>query len=408
MVDIRIDFFRQLLKGLYVSSTIIDDAASCIPSAVDLGLRQELFGTGNYVELLANTFSQVQERTIYRFFDEYGCHYIFFGLHQQQYLFIGPYLLELPNGEWMQQRATALELSQEHHSYLEHYYNGLPLIEDENYLLTMTNTLATQLWGPADSYAMEYVQYAIPDQREPISIEFSGGTDKIAAAQLENLERTYASEQMLMDAVSKGKLHQVTAVAASVVTNGLVPQRTDSLRGRKNDLIILKTLLRKAAEYGGVHPLHIHRVSEQFAEEIENIRTIKQSLSLQENMIRSYCLLVKYHSLSKYSYYVGQVITLVQYDLTADLSLRTVAAKLNVNASYLSDLFHRETGLTLTEFVSKERIDEAIRLLQTTFRSVQQIATDCGVPNTNYFIKLFKKHTGITPNKFREQTHSGY
>ncbi len=402
--DIRLDFFRQLLKGLYVSSTILADASVCIPAEVDLGLRQELFGEENYVQLLANTFSPAKERTIYRFFDEYGCHYIFLGLTGQSYLFIGPYLLELPTGERIRQRAAELGLTPEQQRFLEHYYNGLPLIEDENYLLTMTNTLASQLWGPADSYAMEYVQYVIPDQRRPIPMVLSGGTEGVAAAQLENLERIYASEKLLMEAVSRGKLHQVTAVAASVVTNGLVAQRADSLRDRKNDLIILKTLLRKAAEYGGVHPLHIHRVSEQFAEDIENIRTIKQSLSLQETMIRSYCQLVKHHSLSRYSYYVGRVITLVQYDLTADLSLKAIAAKLNVNPSYLSDLFHREYGCTLTAFINQERIQRAIHLLRTTSRPVQQIGAECGIPNTNYFIKLFKKHTGMTPNQYRERS----
>ena len=121
-------------------------------------------------------------------------------------------------------------------------------------------------------------------------------------------------------------------------------------------------------------------------------------------MIRNFCQLVKQHSLSKYSYYVGQAITLVQYDLTADLSLKAIAEKLNVNASYLSTLFHKEYGSTLTEFVNIQRIERAIALLRMTSKSVQEIATDCGIHDTNYFIKLFKKHTGITPHRFRDRS----
>ena len=137
--------------------------------------------------------------------------------------------------------------------------------------------------------------------------------------------------------------------------------------------------------------------------QIENIRTIKQSISLQEEMIRSYCLLVKRHSLNKYSYYVGQAITLVQHDLTADLKLKTIAEKLNVNSSYLSTLFHREYGCTLTEFVNKERMNRGILLLQMTTKPIQDIAAECGIQDVNYFIKLFKKQTGFTPNRYREQ-----
>ena len=283
------------------------------------------------------------------------------------------------------------------------YYANLPLVEDENLLLTMINTLATYLWGDPEQYTMEYVDYAIPDRYEPIpyfSTDTQGGDN---APSLSALEQNYASENQLIEAVSKGKLHQVTAVASAVFNNGAEPRLADSLRDRKNYLVILKTLLRKAAEYGGVHPLHIHRLSSHFSTQIENTRTIKESFSLQEEMIRSFCLLVKEHSLSKYSYYVGQTITLVQFDLTADLRLKTIAEKINVNPSYLSSLFHREYGCTLTEFINKKRIEKGILLLRMTSKPVQEIAAECGIQDVNYFIKLFKKRTSFTPNQYREE-----
>ena len=118
-------------------------------------------------------------------------------------------------------------------------------------------------------------------------------------------------------------------------------------------------------------------------------------------MIRSFCLLVKEHSLSQYSSYVGQTITLVQYDLTADLSLKTTAAQLNVNPSYLSKLFHKECGCTLTEFVNRQRIDRAVLLLSNSKKAIQDIAAECGIQDVNYFIKLFKRQTGLTPNQYR-------
>ena len=223
------------------------------------------------------------------------------------------------------------------------------------------------------------------------------------ALSLQSLEQNYANENLLMDAVSKGKLHLVTAVAPSVYSNGVEQRLSDSLRDRKNNLVILKTLLRKAAEYGGVHPLHVHRLSSSFAEQIENTRTIKQSWQLQEKMIRSFCNLVKQQSLSQYSWYVAQTITMVQFDLTADLSLKAIAAQLNVNPSYLSNLFHKEYGCTLTEFVNRQRIEKAALLLRKNNVLVQDVAAECGIQDANYFIKLFKKYTGMTPNRYREQ-----
>lgn len=401
-MEVRLDFLRQLLKNMNVSSCVVTGPGQRIPPEIDLNFRANLFGIQNYSDFLQNSMSEARDQTLYRFYDEYDCNYIFLRLPaQDSYFFIGPYLLMLPPEQRVCQRAAALGLSREQSDYMRMYYTSLPLIDDENLLLTMANTFAASLWGSPEQYAMEYVDYAIPDRYEPIPYAFTPGQTEPHALDLSTLERNYESENLLMEAISRGKLHQVTAVASTVFNNGAQQRLNDSLRDRKNNLVILKTLLRKAAEYGGVHPLHIHRLSSHFSGQIENARTIKESLALQEEMIRSFCLLVKEHSLSQYSFYVGQTITLVQYDLTADLSLKTTAAQLNVNPSYLSNLFHKECGCTLTEFVNRQRIDRAVLLLSNSKKAVQDIAAECGIQDVNYFIKLFKRQTGLTPNQYR-------
>ena len=288
-------------------------------------------------------------------------------------------------------------MNQEKIGRMQLYYASLPLLENEKLLITMINTFAKHLWGAAEQYAMEYMDDAIPDRYAPVSYSTIGLTDTNAFV-LSALEKGYASENELMEAVSKGKLHLVT-----VHNNGADHLSNDSLRDRKNHMIVLKTLLRKAAEYGGVHPMHLHRLSTHYAQLIENTRTVKQSVGLQEDMIRDFCKLVKHHSLSQYSYYVGQAITMVQYDLTADLKLKTIAEKLNVNSSYLSTLFHKEVGCTLTDYINKQRIAHSIRLLQLTSKHIQDISAECGFQDVNYFIKLFKKQTGTTPSRYRTQ-----
>lgn len=406
--EAQLTFLRQLLKGMHISSCIIENPGAWISPEIDLGLRADLFALDNYATFLQNSMAEAKDNTVYRFFDEYDCKYIFLRLPDavDRYFFIGPYLLAVPSHDSIDRKANSIGLAPEQTRRMHLYYTGLPVIEDESILLTMTNTLATYLWGSPEQYVMEYVDYAIPDRYEPIPYFSAATQGSENTPSLSTLEHNYASENQLIEAVSKGKLHQVTAVASAVFNNGAEQRLADSLRDRKNYLVILKTLLRKAAEYGGVHPLHIHRLSSHFATQIENARTIKQSLALQEEMIRSFCQLVKKHSLSKYSYYVGQTITLIQYDLTADLRLKTIAENLNVNPSYLSSLFHREYGCTLTEFINKQRIDKGIALLRLTSKPVQEIAAECGIQDVNYFIKLFKKQTGFTPNRYREENGS--
>lgn len=400
----QLSFFRQLLKDMNISSCILDCPYQSIPSEVDLQLRSSLFNLSDYAGFLQNSIAQAKEKTLYRFFDEYNCNYLFLKLPDgERFFFVGPYLTALPPQEWIAGKAFSLGLSAEAQGWLKLYYSSLPLLENENLLMGMANTFAKHLWGGPDAYAMEYVDYAIHDRYEPIPHSPLPGQSTESSLDLSAMERNYANENLLMDAVSKGKLHLVTSAATAVSSNVAERRLPDTLRDRKNYLIILKTLLRKAAEYGGVHPWHIHRLSSYYARQIENARTVKQAMLLQEEMIRSFCLLVKRHSLSKYTSYVGQAITLVQYDLTADLSLKNIAERLNVNSSYLSRLFHQETGCTLTEFVGRQRVEHAMHLLQLSSRTVQDVAAECGIHDVSYFIKLFKKHTGLTPLQFREK-----
>ena len=355
-----LSFLRRLLKDMNISSCVLHNPDERIPADIDLRLRASLFDLENYSGFLHNSMEQAKDRTLYRFVDEYGCTYIFLHLPEpDSYFFIGPYLLSLPSEVFISSMLSDLPLPADHAKWLSLYYASLPLIEDENLLLTMANTFAKTLWGTPDQYAMEYVDYTIPDRREPIPYAPAPRHGEEHRLDLAMLEQNYANENLLIKAVSKGKLQQVTATASTIFNNGAEPRLADSLRDQKNNLVILKTLLRKAAEMGGVHPWHIHRLSSHYADLIENCRTMKQGLSIQEEMIRSYCQLVKQHSLSKYSYYVGRAITLVQYDLTADLRLKTIAGQLNVNSSYLSRLFHQEYSCTLTQFINRQRVEHA-------------------------------------------------
>ena len=53
---------------------------------------------------------------------------------------------------------------------LQQYYSALPIIENENLLLTVASTLGQTLWGSAENFSTEFIEYAIPDRRQPIPI----------------------------------------------------------------------------------------------------------------------------------------------------------------------------------------------------------------------------------------------
>lgn len=111
--------------------------------------------------------------------------------------------------------------------------------------------------------------------------------------------------------------------------------------------------------------------------------------------------------MKNYSLLIQKAITRIDSDLTADLSLKSIAKLLNVNPSYLSNQFKKETGNTLTDYVNKKKVEHAILLLNSTPLQVQTIAQHCGIPDVNYFTKLFKKYIQKTPKEYRDSIHKG-
>ncbi len=407
--DQHLQFVITLLEKLHIATHIITEPEKYMPSNVDNGLRAMLFGEEDYSNLLLNSPNEAKENVVYRFFDEYLCNYIFFRIPDtdvSSYFFIGPYIPSLPAESFIEKKSLQLSLSPSQREQLLSYYRNLPVVEDENLLISIVDTLGNFLWGSPNHFDMEYITYEIPDRRRPVynTCIFENNDSVTSTLTLEMLEQNYKNERILMDAVSRGKLNKVDIIASSVLHKGTQDRLPDSLRNRKNYLIILNTLLRKAAEEGEVHPYHIHLLSSDFAKKIEELYTVESSLRLQREMIRKYCLLVKEQSLKKYSPLIGRVITLILYDLSATLTLKEIATAMNVNASYLSALFKKECGETLTDYVSRKRMENAAYILVHSDKQVQDIAQECGILDVNYFIKIFKKHYGITPTQYRTES----
>lgn len=97
----------------------------------------------------------------------------------------------------------------------------------------------------------------------------------------------------------------------------------------------------------------------------------------------------------------------VRAHLGGDLSLSALAGILHVNASYLSRLFSRGCGQTLTEYVTDERMRAACALLRDTQWQIQEIAARVGFDSASYFTNVFRRRLGISPQKYREDARGG-
>ena len=171
-------------------------------------------------------------------------------------------------------------------------------------------------------------------------------------------------------------------------------------------MLSANTLFRKAAYVGGVHPIYLDELSGKWAIKIEHALSLEVLNSIQLQMIRSYCLLTKEHSLSKYSPIVKQALTFINLNLSSNLTVKKVAYEIGLSPDYLTRLFKKELGTNIITYINQKRIYTSLKLLKSTDLSIGEIGDLIGLNNTSYFYTLFKKEIGISPKQYRNSLKS--
>lgn len=223
-------------------------------------------------------------------------------------------------------------------------------------------------------------------------------------AGMDSIEKRYEMENAFLRAVEIGNeklawnILQDSHAAGAFIQDRL----SDKLRNMKDYLITINVLCRKTVERAGVQPIYIDSVSNNFVIFIEQAESYEDCQKIIEQMISAYCIMVRRLNRQTYSPIIQKIIAYIETDVSTDLSLKTFAKYLNINASYLSTLFSTEVGMPLSEYVNNSRIFHAKKLLLGTDLPIKSIAEQCGFSDTHYFSRVFRKVEGTTPNTYRK------
>lgn len=398
----ELSYFLNLIKEFRFPHNIIS-AENLNSGSIDGGIRELIKPSYNQEEYLKAIFKHTKNNTIYTLTDEFLCCYVFFRLPDtspEKLVIIGPYTQREISYEKLLKESKKRKINLAWLPSLEMYFSSVNYIPDDYILFTPLQILGEKMWGE-NNFTRQSLDFLSAKEHNEFSFAFSSQPQKQLDFNLSIIEKRYQNENMLIENVKKGKTHQAQAMLSLFTPASVEHRAAEPTRNAKNYLIILNTLMRKAVEQSGVHPIHIDRLSSSFAKKIENITSWSQIAPICKSMASLYCKAVNDHNLKGYSSSVQKAIAIIDFDLTAELSLSSLARQLNVNSAYLSAQFKKQVGLTVTDYVSLQRIDMAKLLLKSTDMSIGEVAQRCGITDSNYFSKLFKKHTGLTPKSFR-------
>lgn len=99
---------------------------------------------------------------------------------------------------------------------------------------------------------------------------------------------------------------------------------------------------------------------------------------------------------------VGDIIQFMNEHIADKITLEDILKEYSINRNQLNSIFIKETSMTALSYLEKMRMNLSMLMLADTELQIAEIAERVGYLEPNYFAKVFKKHTGVAPSKYRE------
>lgn len=184
----------------------------------------------------------------------------------------------------------------------------------------------------------------------------------------------------------------------------------DQVRHMRNRGIVVITLASRAAIRGGLLPEVSYSMSDVFIQKLEEESDTAVLLNMMHQFEFKYAEMVAELNMQKagrpkkpQNPRVDQCKDYIFKHLHEKIRIQDIAEELYLNANYLSEIFQQHEGLTITNFILREKVNLTKNLLTYSPYSYSEIAAYLGFSSQSHLGKVFKKHTGMTLKQYRNQ-----
>lgn len=389
--DEKLNFIYENINNIFPLNAMVTNSKNNIIKRVNtIDLPKIIKDEENeIVSRMAAIMVKGPKELIYHIESSKGLRYMGFGIYEEEsyegVFILGPYLEDvIPN----------VLLGDEE----RFFYESITVINksEQKALANIINTL---------NNAERVTKAIIEEDDSNLGIRRFNYTLDEYEKDLTNIRKIYKTERQILHYVSQGNKAMANEIFAKETYERIeaINRFPDNpIRNVKNIGVVLNTLLRKAAEHGGVDEYFIHTTSENFALRIENSLTIRELMNLMAVMVEDYSDLVNEYNTKVYSELISNAITYIKLNFKREISLANIAIELFIHPTYLAKKFKQETGKTVSEYINEIRIKEAQFIIMVTEFKIEDIAYHVGYNDKKYFSKTFKKFVGISPSEYRK------
>lgn len=343
---------------------------------------------------LKSSVSYMKPGFLYEAEDLLGMSLISF-LFKERSFYVGPFV----TAEWEDNRnhARLVEagLSASYLLPYKLYYCSYGVIDQVSIIRIVTGAIASLL-PEVPPYSLQRFPETIGHQHPDIFTEEPLGFNKAI--------KNYELENQFIAMIEEGR----TGAALDILDRMGRAPRVEELSSAEYwstvaNATALRTIARKAAERGGVHPAVVDAIAISYAQKMYMANCRDEMMRIIPMMIQEFSDAVNAAQRQKYSPVVRTAVNYIKLHISQEVDIRQLAEISGCTASYLSRRFKAETEMPLTQYLARERCRTAAALLAQTDLPIHDISAHVGYLDNNYFVKVFKQQMGVTPSTYRRR-----
>lgn len=282
-----------------------------------------------------------------------------------------------------------------------HYYKSLPIIGAEklvNISVFIYHLFNNELLSPKS--VIENAEISEMNTNEQLNLAVSQNLQ----SNVFHSDRLF--EKKLLYLIKEGKVEDLNELSnIKEEETASILSKSSYLRSNKNHIITLITLVSRAAIDGGLHEEVAFSLHDRFIQQVEELNRLDEIRGLAGDVLYTFAEKVKQVKDERYSKTITICKDYIYKHIYDEINHNEIANKVELSPKYLSFLFKKEVGITVSEYIQQTKIDEVKKLLAYSKTPISEICSLLNFNDQSYFTKVFKKVVGITPKQYRERYH---
>jgi AraC-like DNA-binding protein len=314
---------------------------------------------------------------------------------------IGPVASSTVTDEMLEGFLYDYRLSGVHLDALREYYRQLPICYQKSLLHAGTLLYYLIYRWPLD--LTEVIDRSVPF-RKPHAMN-----DELERSLTDrrlnlNFHNQLNAANMMLQCVREGRKEELVRYRDLFPRENMgILSRKSRLRNEKNLAICLTTHTMQAAIDGGLYPEVAFIASDLWIQHIEDLNDVDEVVKAVQEILLDFADRVSRQRLSRSSKPIAVCQDYIFNRIYEPIKLTELAKAAGIHPAYLSKLFKQETGMTVSEYIQRQKVEEAKKLLVFSDASPLHASSLLNFHDQSHFTKVFKKYAGVTPKQYKDR-----